>query len=206
MQDLETESLWSQVSGEAIQGAMEGRQLSLYPSHHTTYAEFKRLYPKGKLLKKRQPGTGGSRYADYFSAADKLGIFGRVDDFRRLPGKALVYGLRLEDRQVAISLEKLEADGLIVIDGDGQPIVVAYESESGTAMAYQMPSSASGKASDFLIKGDRIEVDDGAMSWMLATGAPAGESSGSEILRLLPILSSYWFAWVSFFPETELIQ
>ena len=52
MQDLETKSLWSQISGICIQGKMEGTQLKTVPFSHTTFAAFKKKYPDGKLLKK----------------------------------------------------------------------------------------------------------------------------------------------------------
>ena len=52
MQDVETGSLWSQVSGKSILGENEGKELKLFNSLHTTYEEFKKLYPEGLLLKK----------------------------------------------------------------------------------------------------------------------------------------------------------
>jgi len=206
MQDVETESLWSQISGIAIQGPLESSQLTLYPSSQTTFAEFKKLYPYGRLLKKNSPEGKGSRYADYYAAPDKLGIFGRVDDFKRLPGKTLVYGLRLKDRQVAVSLDKLEKDNLVLIDGNGRSLIVAYNPKGGTVVAYQLPASVSVRTSDFKIEEGRIGSTDGVTMWSLATGEPVAGSSGVEKLHPLPILSSYWFAWISFFPETELIR
>jgi len=206
MQDVETESLWSQVSGEAIQGPLKGSQLTLHPSSHTTFGEFKKLHPKGQLLKKPPPEHKGSRYADYFSAADKLGIFGRVDDFQRLPGKALVYGLRIGNRQVAITLERLEKDGTVVVRGGDLPVVVTFDAEGATVKAYYVPIPEVDKERDLKAKDGRLMLDGTALSWSLATGKPSSDSRGLEELEPLPILSSYWFAWISFFPETELIQ
>ncbi len=92
MQDLETGSLWSQINGECISGELEGKKLSPLPALHTTYSEFKELYPEGLLLKKPEKGESGSSYDSYFADPDKLGIFGRADNFQKLDGKDKVFG------------------------------------------------------------------------------------------------------------------
>lgn len=134
MQDLETESLWSQPSGECIQGSMEGKTLTLFPAIHTTYAEFKKSYPNGQLLKKEEKGEAGSHYDEYFSDSTKLGIFGRLDDFERLPGKTLVYGVRLSEGAFAVTMDYLEEHGSAVI-GKESMVTVRYDSGSKTVSA-----------------------------------------------------------------------
>ena len=84
MQDMQTQSLWSQISGECIQGKLEGTRLTLFPASQTTFAEFKRIYPNGVLLKKPEKGPEGSQYESYFADSTKMGIFGRVESFERL--------------------------------------------------------------------------------------------------------------------------
>jgi len=62
MQDVETESLWSQISGKCIMGALVGAELELFNSSHTTFSEFVKRYPEGKVLKKPEKGNAGSYY------------------------------------------------------------------------------------------------------------------------------------------------
>lgn len=169
MQDLETESLWSQPTGECIQGKLEGSVLSLIPAIHTTYAEFKKQYPHGQLLKKEEKGPEGAPYAEYYADSTKLGIFGRIDDYERLPGKTLVVGLRLAGGEVAVSMDYLEEHGSATV-GENPKIVVTYDSKSKTVSANQ--------------------------------AKPGNKMLGDAF----PVITSYWFAWASFFPETELIK
>ena len=169
MQDLETESLWSQPSGECIQGPMEGKTLSASPEIYTTYAEFKKSHPDGLLLKKDEKGEAGSHYEDYYNDQKKLGIFGRLDNFERLPGKALVIGLRLPDGEVAVSMDYLEKHGRAEI-GEGPFVIVRYDSKTKTVDAIQVPS---------------LE---------------------SSLAQPVPVITSYWFAWASFFPNSKLIE
>ncbi len=169
MQDMETESLWSQPSGECIQGKMGGSTLTLFPAIHTTFAEFRKLYPDGQLLKKEEKGPHGSAYADYFDDQSKLGMFGRLDNFERLPGKALVIGLRLPDGEVAITVDYLEEHGFASI-GEEPIVTVNYDRDSKTVSARRSPSPAHSYAEP------------------VAT------------------ITAYWFAWASFFPNSELIK
>ena len=169
MQDLETESLWSQPSGECIQGELEGNKLTLFPAIHTTFAGFKKSHPNGQLLKKEAKGPHGSPYADYFDDQSKLGMFGRLDNFERLPGKALVFGLRLPEGEVAITKDYLEEHGHAEI-GEGPIVMVSYDPESKTVRAI------------------------------------ATQSQTTSFAWPVPVITSYWFAWASFFPDSELIK
>jgi len=164
MQDFETESLWSQITGECIKGDLEGARLTQVPAQHFTYAEFKRLYPNGVLLRKPVRGESGSPYEGYF-ASERLGIFGRGDNFKRLDAKEIVYGLRFEGGEVAVAQSYLEKKRMVVVN-KFKPTVELVLTEGGGVRA--------------------IARDSGKKPY--------------------PVISAFWFAWASFFPETELIK
>ena len=46
MQDEETGTLWSHVTGEALDGELTGRRLEIVPGVHTTWAEWQEAQPK----------------------------------------------------------------------------------------------------------------------------------------------------------------
>ena len=46
MFDRQTDTLWTQVDGRAIKGALTGRRLEIVPAVHATWKEWKRLYPR----------------------------------------------------------------------------------------------------------------------------------------------------------------
>lgn len=190
LMDRETKSLWSQISGEAIDGELKGKTLSLVPFFHTTFNEFKRQYPKGQLLQKEDRGEHGSGYGNYFDSPDKIGIFGRTNNFTSLPAKALVYGIRYGGKQFAISLDKLSEEGNIWLNDSDPPVLVTYDKENGSAYAFVSSNESNAPVNDFSIKAGKIHDADG------------------NLLEFeeLPIISAFWFAWVSFFPNTELIK
>jgi hypothetical protein len=202
MQDLETETLWSQVSGKGITGPLTGSALTLYPSSTTTYAEFKKMYPEGKLLAKPEKFEEGSPYSDYFSDSTKLGIFGRVDNFKRVPGKTRVIGLRLDHGDVAITVDKLASNKIVVIDKAEPKVVVIFDAETGTGFAYKLAGLSGEQAADVSINGTVLTV--GQATWDVRTGSPTDGKSAA--LAPVPMITAFWFAWASFFPTSDLVQ
>jgi len=178
MQDLETESLWSQVTGECISGPLKGSRLIPFSTFHTSYAEFKETYPQGVLLKKPTLGDQGSRYDSYFKDKNKLGIFGRLDSFEKLDGKDMI------------------------VEKSNPPVIMYYNSQSKTVTAYVLPEKLT--KNKIIIKANQMlnaEDDDG---WNLITGKSI--STDTNDLQRVPVITAYWFAWISFFPDSELIK
>ena len=204
MHDVETGSLWPQPWGECFSGASVGKKLTEYPAIHTTYAEFKKLYPHGQLLKKPEKGEPSSHYSKYFDDSEKLGMFGRVDDYERLSGKDKVFGLRRGDKQVAISLIYLKTNGRSLITGIGDPIIVTYDASSETASAFVFEGNQRAAVKGLKVDGDRMIAPGGRTVWHSRTGKVI-EGDGTN-LSVVPTMSSFWFAWVSFFPNTELVK
>ncbi len=178
MQDLETESMWAQITGEAIQGDLIGKSLTIFNNfHHSTFAEFKKQYPNGRLLKKEILGDASSHYTKYMDDSTKFGIFGRDDTFSKLGGKDLVFGIRHGDKIIAISKDYLTANKTYAFKSDSVTIVINYDEASGTIAAYETNYAL-----------DKINMNE------LKNNKSVG------------VVTAYWFAWISFFSETELIN
>ena len=199
MQDRETHSLWSQVLGEAIQGPLEGKKLTMIPAIHTTYGEFKQLYPQGKLLRKPAKGMAGSHYSRYFQDKTKLGIFGRKDTFDKLDGKDLIYGIRFDNSEIAIAKTYLQKHHFAVITSYSHPVIVMYDARNNTTTAFQLPDITQTVPT---VTDNRIVLD--SLSWNALTGKAV--SGNTTDLQHVPITTAFWFAWASFFPNTELIK
>lgn len=204
MQDLQTKSLWSQVTGECISGSMEGKNLSLVSAAHTTYSEFKKNYPDGVMLKKDEKGPAGSSYDRYFSDPEKLGIFGRENNYYELDGKDRVFGLRLDDRELAVSTEYLSRNRFLVISDNSIPVVITYNSKGKTGAAFSLYGIDKNSLSGLKIKDGKIIITGTSAQWDADTGNII--SGEGENLDLYPLITSYWFAWISFFPDTELVK
>jgi len=204
MHDRETESLWPQPWGECFKGASEGKKLTEYPAIHTTYSEFKKLYPHGQLLKKPERGEAGSPYSRYFADPEKLGMFGRLNNYEQMPGKDKVFGIRSGDQQVAVSLALLKRRGYTLVTGVGDPMIVTYDSTSETASALAFEGDQRASVKGLRVYSDSIIGPGGVTVWHPRTGK-AIRGEGSD-LPVVPTMSAYWFAWLSFFPETELVD
>lgn len=204
MQDRETESLWSQISGECIQGKMIGKHLDLVPSFHTTFAEFRKLYPNGQVLKKPERGDAESGYADYMGDPKKLGIFGRMDNFEKLPAKSKVYGLRMGDEQVAVAEKLLARTGWVVVTTTTPPVIVTYDTVGQTVAAFALEAPAISSPKTVSVKNNLVSANGGQTTWDARTGRTVkGEAPD---LKPVPLLSAYWFAWASFFPATAVVD
>ncbi len=166
MQDLENKTLWAQITGEAIQGDLKGKKLEMFNSFfHSTFAEFKKQYPNGVLLKKEIIGEASSHYKKYMDDSTKFGIFERADTFNKLGGKELVFGIRHDDKIVAVSKDYLIKNKSYSFKSGELTVVIDFDNESNTVIAYEKKDNK-----------------------------PVG------------VVTSYWFAWISFFSETELIH
>ncbi len=203
MQDLQTESLWSQISGECISGEMVGAVLELLPTQHMTFADFAALYPNGRVLAKPARGQPGSAYSDYFGSTDKLGVFGRADDFERLPGKSLVWGLRLESGPIAVYRTVLDSTRWVLIDDTEPPIALVTDSAGDAVAAFDLGDLDSAHVRALRLIDSQFVVEEAGLRWQAVSGRALARGSD---LRPLPLISAFWFAWASFFPETRLVK
>ena len=184
MQDVETENLWSQISGESIQGNLKGKTLSIFNNFsHSTFSEFKKQYPHGLMLKKEIIGEAGSHYTKYMEDSTKFGIFNRADTFNKLGGKELVFGIRHGDKVVAVSKNYLVKNGTYAFKSGDSVVLVEYETNSGSISAFECEYNfVNDKIPPTIIINDLVKK------------------------KSVGVVTSYWFAWISFFSETELIH
>ncbi len=201
MFDRESRSLWSHVLGECISGDREGEKLIVFPSVQTTWREWKKAWPDTKVLLKDGGREEGSAYERYFTDDSMNGIFGRKNADSRLGGKDLVVGVRIGAGKAAFPAGALDDHPVVNTEVGGVPVVVAWIATEKTAFVY-----------DRTFQGNvlRFEpsVDDGVLRMKDdRTGAlwnvSRGESAGGR-LREIPATQAFWFAWSSFFPQTDL--
>ena len=108
MYDKTTESLWSQIIGEAVVGDKTGKKLSVYPSQVMSFKQATEKYPSMDVLSKE---TGYSRsydvspYGDY-DTNDKIYFPISIND-TRLPAKEIMYIVNFGDNSVAFKRSAL---------------------------------------------------------------------------------------------------
>lgn len=68
MYDRQTESWWQQFGGDAIVGAMSGKQLRWVPSRLESFGRFRQRFPHGQVLIPNNPAArnyGTNPYVGY---------------------------------------------------------------------------------------------------------------------------------------------
>jgi hypothetical protein len=163
MQDEPTGTLWSHVSGEALDGPLKGAELRKLPAVQTTWREWSAEHPETLVLRKPR-AIEGSRYDDYARDPDRFGVIRTHRQFGKLPGKTLVHGISHRDDAVAVRDEALS---------------------TGERLSVQLG-------------GATVEVFRGADGGVRARLAQKGG-------RTLTVHTAYWFAWVSFHPNSSVV-
>lgn len=127
--DRETESLWSQIMGQAVSGPLKGQRLKQLALFHTTWEHWKSTHPETEVLSTK---TGHFRnyerdpYREYRKSADLMFPVGNRD--RRYGAKDLVIGLELDGRYKAYPFHELPAGQTLITDAfAGNVLTVEYD-------------------------------------------------------------------------------
>ena len=209
MNDTDTMTGWSHITGKAIMGELKDSQLQRIPSVQTTWADWFREHPDTRLLVKDEDVLS-SHYASYFADEDRAGLF-RTEWLRdRMPAKEKIVGISVGPFALAVRDERLET-GQVVLGSLGEEPVIVARALDGGVRAFR---TSIGDRSLTFEEGDAPPADDAAIrhhdvetgsTWDLTEGiCLEGELAGQE---LEPIVSGvfFWFAWSSFYPNTDVI-
>lgn len=214
MFDRETESLWSQLLGEAIAGPLGGHGLEEIPSEVTTWEEWTRRHPDTLVLSKpadermQDIRRQASSYAEYHQDPDKVGVSGTRNPDARLPGKTLVFGIRTDESVAAVPFTLLERHPVLNAEAFGEPIVVFSPPGEMAAMAYRREVDGE------VLRFESVPSDDARLvARDVATGSTWAWESGEclqgafegQRLERIPGLTAYWGIWARFHPSSELV-
>jgi hypothetical protein len=129
--DRETESLWSQISAEAVTGPSRGRRLGLLRSRITSWRAWRRAHPATRVLSLETGHDrryGVSPYGDY--ATSRRLLFPAPYDARYHP-KTPTVGLRLPGGAARAypAVELARAGGMVQESFEGRAVRVAYDAD-----------------------------------------------------------------------------
>ena len=130
MYDRATESLWNQVTGEAVVGPLTGEALEYIPSNVMRFPVAKKLHPKLRVL---SPNTGYRRdykkdpYRGYFLTDDIMFPVSHKDD--RLKNKQMVYGVVVNGQAKAYEEEALRIQQVLHDTVGGQKITITFDTK-----------------------------------------------------------------------------
>jgi hypothetical protein len=221
MYDRQTESLWPQLTGQAAIGVLTGEELVAIPVGVVAWSDFRDANPSAPVLT-RDTGFdrpyGSNPYVGYDDPDGSLlfGLPGEADE--RLAVKERVVGIADGAESVAVVRSSLVDAGptelrvgrkeLVIWHRPGQASAldagtVAGGADIGTVGVFD--PEVDGRRLHFETTDDGFRDQETGSRWNVLGQATGGPLEGA---RLEPHrhLDTFWFAWVTFHPDTELVD
>jgi hypothetical protein len=222
MYDRQHQNLWTQFEGEGVVGErFLGTQLTRVPAWLFGFAELLELHPDAQVLSRdtgfdrdygRNPYTG-------YDAEDQDPFLFRGELDARFPPMTRLVGLADGDDAVAITLDHLTEQRTVEAELADRTVVVLWS--PGQASALDTASIDAGRdvgqTAAFIAElggqhitleasgtdGRFVDADTGS-AFDLRGRALDGPLEG-QLLQPIPHDDTFWFVWVAFRPDTELI-
>ena len=204
MRDRQTGTIWAHLDGKAVQGPLGEERLRIVPLPQMTWGEWKAEYPETLVADPNTP------FQDRYTPTVRIGVEGFDESLYgddRLPSNTLVVGVEVDDNFAGFPVDLVHAEGgSINTEVGGQPVVVLYDAESRTGIAYLR------MVNDQNLVFTSDEVTEGAMRivdrqtgsiWNIHGKAIGGPLAGTN-LTFVPSLISEWYGWSGYHPDTEL--
>ena len=201
MYDRQTDSLWSQLLGEAVSGELTGTRLEYLPAVMTTWEEWRILHPETLAIVKGDFGNQDPYLNYYYS--DSAGVLGSTLFDNRLGVKEFVIGVDVSGEAVAFPFSVLNDEPVVNYEIGDVPIVVVFNPESGGGVVWNRKMT-NGQILSFDEIGDGMirDLETGSL-WNGFTGvAVRGDLAGLS-LSSVKSTQSFWFGWIDFYPDTE---
>jgi hypothetical protein len=218
MYDKSTESLWQQVTGQAVVGDMVGKQLKPLPAQIISFEQFNSAYPKGIIMSRRtgyRRDYGRNPYVGYDDISQRPYLYNGPSDERLRPmEKVIAISLGSIDKAYPYTLtEKERVINDTVAD---QPLVVFHD--NGAVSAMDKPQIAmsrevgstgvfsreiDGKVLNFIYDDGNIVDEQTKSIWDITGYAKSGQLKGK---RLKAVVHGDFFAfvWLTAKPDTQI--
>jgi len=205
--DRNTDSYWSQMRLDCVNGDLINTEIQLSPVVETTWGTWKEMYPNSLVM---NTTTGFSRnyqaypYGDY--RTNNANLLFPVDPFdQRLPAKKRVLGVLGDEVNRVYSIDLFETPRVIHDVMEGQNMVIIGSREMNFIVAYEDSS---------LISGLEINLDNLPTVAIADNGNQVTlfgqvlDSNGNFIQDLNPTESfiAYWFSLGAFYPGIEIYE
>ena len=217
MYDRATRSLWNQFIGEPVIGPLadSGIRQPFFPSVVTTWEEwleehpdttvldrYTDIYPPDFYVPENDPRA---IYYDYFTSDEVMfPVWNRDVTFEP---KAVIVGLSIGDSAKAYSVADLQQVRLINDTLGNLNVVVVASPDSRAGRIYERGDTLfSLPASDQPDATPSVLVDENGVEWQTTETGLVNQADPSEVLPRVPSLTSFWFGWFQYHPDTEVYQ
>jgi hypothetical protein len=222
MYDRQHRNLWTQFEGEGVVGErFLGTQLTRVPAWLFGFEELVDLHPDAQVLS-RDTGFvrdyGRNPYTGYDTEDRDPFLFrGELDE--RFPPMTRLVGIADGGSSIGVTLDHLAEQRTVDVELDGRPVVVVWSPGQASALDSGAIDAGRdvGQTAAFVAELDGQPVSlvpsgtDGRFE-DVATGsvfdlrgrALDGPLEGRQ-LQAIPHDDTFWFVWVAFRPDTEMV-
>lgn len=206
--DRLTDSHWSQIRGDCVEGALKRKQIETHHLVETTWKTWKEMFPSSRVMS-RETGYGRNYlvypYAGYTLDDDFL-LFPVSHSDSRLPNKERVHGIVISGSvrvyqfsefgdQVIVKQDEFKNHDLVVVGSNKDNFIVSYLSDmdDGTKLEFKA------------VQGQYpvVMTDQECNMWDLFGRAVSGPREGTR-LKSSGGFMGYWLAFAAFFPGAQI--
>ena len=220
MYDRQTESLWQQITGQAIVGDMVGSTLKSIPAQIISFEQFRSVYENGLVLSRKtgyRRDYGRNPYAGYDDIKNSPFKYNGKKDDRLLPMEKVVT-LSLGDsnmaypysvtKKIRVINDKISDMQIAIFHTDGA--VSALDKERIASSRQDGSTGVFNRQLDdrllsFRYHQGKIIDEQTSSNWNITGRATEGPLKGKQ-LKPLPHGDYFAFAWLAFKPETEIYK
>ena len=208
MRDEETGTWWQQVSGKAIHGPLQGRQLKQVFHDEISFAIWKGESPQGRVLKPVEQIAAANEYeaADWETRVGRMRTVAGTDVDKRLAPRTLVLGVELGGKSVAYPLTAVQKQSPIMDTIGPVPIMLLLGEDQRSVRVFER--TVDGRRLEFFQKKDTglelIDAETGS-TWNFAGKAITGPLAGRQLKKVF-VLEDFWFDWRIYHPDTTIYE
>jgi len=225
MADKQTETWWQQLTGQGLVGELAGAQLKVIPSLVLSVRAFFERYPDGRILSPDTDTPAAERYGtnpyvgyDHAKNQPYSRYFDAEKLDERLPPMERVVDIRGREGYKIYPFSAIQNAGVINDSYDGRPVVLFYQ--PGAVSVLDKPSiedsraigtvavftaEMEGKRLTFHQKGEHFLDEQTESRWDVTGRCVAGPYEGEQ-LPIEPHSHHFAFAWLSFYPDSEIYR
>ncbi|MEN8230334.1 MAG: DUF3179 domain-containing protein [Bacteroidota bacterium] len=208
--DRQTDSNWSQMRLDCVNGKMIGTKIETFSLVETTWSTWKEMYPSTTVV---SSNTGHNRsYGQYpygsYRTNDSYLIFPVANEDDRIPnkdrvhgivasGNAKVYPLTLFGETVAVIQDSFEGEDYVIVGNETENFAVSYMSDPGDGTSL----SFSAVQDQYPI----VMTDSEGNMWDLFGTAVSGPRKGTQLTNARSFIG-YWFSFAAFYPHLSIYE
>jgi hypothetical protein len=220
MFDRQTDSLWQQFSGEALVGDYTGDFLTIIPSQLISFDQFRETYPDAKVLSRNtghRRNYGENPYAGYDDINNspfllRKEVPGEISPMEKVVGvrtdskvKGYTYTVTRDKR---VLHDTVGGESIVIFHLDGMASALdnrqIHRSRDDGATGVFSPILRN-KELEFEYRDGKIYDLNTESQWNIAGRAVSGPHKGEQLKTL--VYGDYFaFAWLVFYPETEMMK